>query len=192
MTSIPLSPPVPRRPIHTRRIECRGYLRDDGLWDIEARIVDTKSYAFENGWRGTMAPGDPVHDMHVRVTVDTRLVIREAEAITVASPYRICPEAAPNLARIKGIKIRAGWLTEVKKVYGGPEGCTHILELLRPIATTAFQTIFAYLETERLAAQSGGRWKAGPPVDSCYAYAADREVVRELRAGQEAAPAGED
>lgn len=175
-----LSPATARQPIHTRRIECSGYLRDDGLWDVDAHIVDTKTYPFENGWRGTVEPGSPVHDMHVRLTLDSRLVIHEAEAVTVDSPYRICPEAAPNLARIKGLRIKPGWFRDVKKVYGGREGCTHILELLRPMATTAFQTIFPYLE--RLRAEQGtgeetGR-AVGPPIDSCYAYAADREVVQ--------------
>lgn len=173
----PLSPPVAREHLHTRRIECRGYRRADGLWDIEAQIVDTKTYAFENGWRGTVGPGEPLHDMHVRLTLDDRLVIHDAEAVTVASPYRICPEAAPNLARIKGLRIKPGWMGEVKRRYGGPEGCTHILELLRPLATAAFQTIFPYLERlhDEGRVGDGARRPAGPPVDSCYAYAADRE-----------------
>ena len=182
MTNRSLSPPAAREQIHTRRIECRGYLREDGLWDVEAQIVDTKTYPFENGWRGTVEPGDPVHDMHVRLTLDERLVIHDAEAVTVDSPFRICPEAALNLARIKGIRIKPGWLREVKKVYGGREGCTHILELLRPMATTAFQTIFPYLERQR----GESSWTeemvraSGPQVDSCYAYASDREVIREF------------
>ena len=176
---MPLSSAAERTPIHTRRIECRGYRRADGLWDIEAQIVDTKAYAFDNGWRGTVEPGDPVHDMHVRLTLDDRFVIHDAEAVTVDSPYRICPEAAPNLARIKGLRIKPGWMREVKKVYGGAHGCTHIFELLRPMATTAFQTIFPY--RERLREQRGepARYE-GPNVDSCYAYGADREVIREF------------
>lgn len=195
MQSSPLSPPAPREHLHTRRIECRGYRRADGLWDIEAQIVDTKTYAFENGWRGTVEPGGPVHDMHVRITVDDRLVIHDAEAVTVASPFRICPEAAPNFARIRGIRIRPGWMREVKQRYGGREGCTHILELLRPLATTAFQTIFPYLERLRREGQPGDEMarSAGPQIDSCYAYASNRDVVRqywpELYTGDEAGPA---
>ena len=190
MTSNSLSAPAPRAPIHTRKIECQGYLREDALWDIEARIRDTKSYPFENGWRGTVEPGSAVHDMHVRLTVDSRLVIHDAEAVTLDSPYRICPDAAPNLARIKGLRIKPGWFREVKKVYGGREGCTHILELLRPMATTAFQTIFPYLERLRAEAGEASDPSSGPPVDSCYAYGSDREVVQnyfpELRPKPEA------
>lgn len=181
MTSSPLSPPVEREHIHTRRIECRGYHRADGLWDIEAQIHDSKSYAFENGWRGTVPPGDPVHDMYVRLTLDDRLVIHDAEAVTVASPFRICPEAAPGLARLKGLRIKPGWMREVRQRYGGREACTHIFELLRPLATTAFQTIFPYRERLRRNGAPGDEMarSAGPQVNSCYAYADDREVIRD-------------
>ena len=42
---MPLSPSAPRQLMHNRAIECRGYEREDGLWDIEGHLVDTKTYA---------------------------------------------------------------------------------------------------------------------------------------------------
>lgn len=33
-----------RRLIHQRHVECRGYLRPDGLWDIEGRLEDVKTH----------------------------------------------------------------------------------------------------------------------------------------------------
>jgi hypothetical protein len=41
---MPLSHPVSRKLLHTRAIECHGYERDDGFWDIEAHLVDTKTH----------------------------------------------------------------------------------------------------------------------------------------------------
>ena len=41
---MPLLPPVPRDELHLRRIELRGYRRADGLYDVEARMVDTKTH----------------------------------------------------------------------------------------------------------------------------------------------------
>jgi hypothetical protein len=55
--SMSLSPPASRDPIHDRRIDCRGYRRSDGLWDIEGHLTDTKTYAFANSFRGEVAPG---------------------------------------------------------------------------------------------------------------------------------------
>ncbi len=39
---MPLSQPVNRSPRHTRAITAEAYLREDGLWDIEVRLTDSK------------------------------------------------------------------------------------------------------------------------------------------------------
>jgi len=33
-----------RRLMHTRTVECNGYIREDGLWEVEARLVDVKPF----------------------------------------------------------------------------------------------------------------------------------------------------
>lgn len=53
-----LSVPVPRRLIHTREIRTRGFLRDDGLWDVEGELMDEKSYTYADRERGLL-PADP-------------------------------------------------------------------------------------------------------------------------------------
>jgi len=65
---MPLSSPAPRKLMHTRAIECRGYEREDGLWDIEAHLTDTKTtpHTRREGGR-ERRPGEPVHDMWIRV-----------------------------------------------------------------------------------------------------------------------------
>jgi hypothetical protein len=65
-----LSPPAQRNHIHTREIRCFAYERDNGLFDIDGLITDTKTYSFENRGRGPVAAGQPVHEMLVRLTVD--------------------------------------------------------------------------------------------------------------------------
>ena len=191
---MPLSPPAARRHIHTRRVTCEGFLREDGLWDIEAELVDTKAYSFSTEWRGECQPGDPIHHMRVRITVTPRLEIVGAEAETLKSPYRICPEAAEPFGRLVGVRIGPGWMREVKARYGGAAGCTHILELLGPMATTAYQSIFAWREKVKRdqGASPEEIHRHGPRVDSCYAYGAGREVMQRILAVQvrEAAKAG--
>ncbi|MCH8218951.1 MAG: DUF2889 domain-containing protein, partial [Planctomycetes bacterium] len=54
---MPTSDPAPREALHSRAIDCRGYRRADGLWDIEARMTDSKTYAFSNAYRGESGPG---------------------------------------------------------------------------------------------------------------------------------------
>ena len=48
---------VARKHVHTRAIDYRGFERDDGMWDIEAHMTDTKTYAFNNNWRGEVKVG---------------------------------------------------------------------------------------------------------------------------------------
>ena len=181
---MPLSPPVAREHIHTRVIECRGFRREDGLWDIEGHITDVKTYAFGNYFRGEILAGAPVHDMWLRLTVDDRLTIRDVEAVTDASPYAVCPNVTPNFARLKGLSIRPGFQAQVRSRLGGTEGCTHLVELLVPVATTAYQTVFPYRERQRREqrkAEGKAREKPRrrpPLLDSCHAFASDGEVVK--------------
>ena len=43
---MPLSAAADREHIHTRNVECRGYRRTDGLWDVEGHLTDVKAYPF--------------------------------------------------------------------------------------------------------------------------------------------------
>ena len=171
---MPLPPESPREPIHQRRVECRGYRRADGLWDVEGHLVDVKSYAFENAHRGRLEPGMPIHEMWIRITIDDELLIHDAVAATDASPYRICPEVAPNFARLKGLRIGAGFRRAVAERVGGTAGCTHIVELLGPLATTAIQTIMPI----KSRAQPNDPTRRPRLIDSCYALRADGEVAK--------------
>jgi DUF2889 family protein len=175
---MPLSPAASREAIHTRTIKCHGYLRADGMWDIEGHLTDVKTYGFQNDWRGEIAPSVPIHDMWLRLTVDDMLLIRAVEAVTDASPYRVCPDITPNYQRLVGLSIRPGFLPKVRELLGGTEGCTHLVELLGPIATTCFQTIFPYRHRHERPRVSALPLKRPRLIDTCHAYAADGEVVK--------------
>jgi hypothetical protein len=67
---------------------------------------------------------------------------------------------------------------------GGVQGCTHLVDLLGPLATTAYQTVFPYRAREyeeRVArGEIAPRSLSRRPklVDSCHAFASDGEVVK--------------
>lgn len=181
---MPFSAAAPREHIHTRSIDCRGFRREDGLWDIEGHLADTKTYGFSNDFRGEMPPGAPVHDMWLRITVDDRLVIHAIEAVTEASPYSLCTAVTSNFQRLKGLRIYPGFHKQVRELLGGTEGCTHLVDLLGPLATTAYQTVFPYRAREYEQRVARGEIPAERPtrkpklIDSCHAFASDGEVVR--------------
>ncbi len=172
-----LSPPAPRKHLHTREIRCFGYEREDGLFDIEGSITDTKTYSFDNQERGRVASGVPVHELRVRLTVDEKLVVHRAEAASLATPFETCPEIAGTVARLEGLRITGGWAGEVKKRIGRTAGCTHITHLLLgPVATTAYQTIVP----RRQGAKTGRKGRKRPDVlGTCHAFATDGPLVKE-------------
>ena len=137
-----LSPPVPREAVHKRQINCNGFIRDDGLYDIEAELTDHKTYAFSSDFRGTVTPDLPVHHMILRVTINKERVIQHAEAITITGPYAICPTANEVFHNLVGLQIGPGWRRKVHDAIGGRHGCTHITELLGSVATIAYQTLY--------------------------------------------------
>lgn len=172
---MPLSKPKPRQHLHTREIRCDAYKRDDGLWDIEGIITDTKSYSFSNYERDGIAAGEPLHQMRVRIAIDDDMIVREAEAVTEYSPFKMCGDIGPDYANLVGIKVGPGWRKNVIARMGGVKGCTHISDLvLGPIAVTAFQAVIPNREKRQTEPADGSR-----PVtlDTCHALAESSPVV---------------
>jgi hypothetical protein len=178
---MPLSEAVPREPIHTRRIEMQGFLRGDGLWDIEGRLTDGKSYAFSNEYRGELKVGDFIHEMWLRLTVDDTLTIVAVEAATDNSPFAVCPAILPDFQQLKGLRIAKGFNGKVFKLFGGVRGCTHHVELIGRLATVAFQTIFPY--RNRMSAKTGEPAQANRRMrllNTCHAFAETGELAQKI------------
>ena len=177
-----LSAPAPRRHLHTRTIACEGYEREDGLFDIEARIVDTKTYAVDEPYRGHREPGMHVHDMQLRMTLGRDMVVRDIEVATNHAPYAPCFTVASAYKGLIGAKVGGGWRRAVSEAVGGTKGCTHLRELLMPVATVAFQTIDSWPKAGQVATEANpDRNKRKPHfLDGCKAWASDAEVVQRL------------
>ena len=174
---MPLSKPATRQLMHTRSIRCEGYQRADGLWDIEAHLTDTKTYPHTRRDGGRpREPGEPVHDMWIRLTIDLELTIREAEAVTASGPYPHCGDIAPNFKTLAGVKIGPGWRKEIAARLGGVKGCTHLVELLGPLGTTAFQATGRAREALKAA---GAAQKKPYQLNSCHVYKDDSAAVLE-------------
>ncbi|MFO1309099.1 MAG: DUF2889 domain-containing protein [Burkholderiales bacterium] len=172
---MPLPASVEREELHCRTLEMRGYRRIDGDYEIEGRVTDVKTHSIQPRGRDTPMPaGVPIHDMSVRLVVDEFLVVKDVVAVIDGHPFPDCAHAAGSLAALKGARIAAGWTSRVKSLLG-KESCTHLVEILIPMATAAYQTL-AEVRFER-----GDEVDAsGKPVriDSCYAYSDARDLVR--------------
>ena len=165
---MPLSQPKAREKLHTRTIVINGYRRHDGLFDIEAELTDVKTRGAWSAHRGAIGPEEPLHGMTMRMTVDEELRITRCEAASDHTPYAICALAAPNFARLEGLRIKPGFLRDAAARIGGTTGCTHLRELLQQMGTTAHQTVNsarAEAEADALRAE-GGRALSPEEIDT--------------------------
>ncbi len=170
---MPLAKPMRRQLTHRRQIISDGYQRDDGLWDIEARMTDVKTAPVDNLERGGfVSAGEPFHDISARLTIDATFTIVSADAVIDASPFKNCPAAAKAFGRLVGAQIGPGWHKEAQDRVAGVAGCTHITELLPVLATTAIQSLWPTLGDDVL--RVGSRFL----LNSCRSWAQDGEVVK--------------
>lgn len=152
---MPLSDPAPRDALHRRDIRLAGYRRADGRFDIEGELIDTKTYPIQLEGRAR-GPGEPLHHMRLRLTVDEDMTIHAAEAATDAGPYLSCGGGAESFARLAGLRIGPGFVREAMARLGGTAGCTHIRELVQQMGTVAFQTCSASAAAPR----TRRRWRS--------------------------------
>ena len=173
---MPLSPPTARNEMHRRAYDFRGFQRADGLWDIEVTLSDTKSYPFTNNYRGEIQPGEALHGMSLRITIDEDFEVIDIEAAIDDSPFAICPAIAPNFKRMIGVRIGAGWRREIRSRVGGVQGCTHLVEMLGGLATVAYQTLYPVRAKNRK--EEPRKDKPGL-LNSCHAFDSAGGIVKE-------------
>ena len=179
---MPLPAPSPRKPLHTRRISFEGFARDDGLFDIDAELIDFKSYPIHMSERGDLKPGDAIHHMRLRVTVDDALTIQAIAAAMDSAPFGECQAATDPMQKLVGVTLGAGWRKAIDTAIGGVGGCTHMRELLFNLATAAFQTIPGYLAQQ---AEARGEVRAADApapffLGKCMSWDLQGPVVKRL------------
>lgn len=172
---------MPRRPIHHRAVHCTGYVRDDGLIDIEGEMRDITP----TGTRllmSTLPPGAAIHHMCITLTVDRQLYVHDVVARIHASPTHFCTEIETAYAALKGLRIGNGFRQRVRERVGGVAGCTHMTELLGPLATTAFQCVYALLRAEQGSPVPPGNGPLPRPTvaDTCHNYRSGGQALEIL------------
>ncbi|MDB5912554.1 MAG: hypothetical protein JWP22_1229 [Ramlibacter sp.] len=178
-----LPAPVARRPVHERRITFQGFLRDDGLWDIDCELSDTKSEAIHMRERGTLQPGEPIHLLRVRLTVDDSFTIRAIQSAASRAPFAECQLAADApMQKLVGLTMGPGWRRKIEGTIGGVAGCTHLRELVFNAATAAFQMIPHYRATHGGAKRDDIPASGTPPfyMGQCMTWDFAGPVVQRL------------
>jgi hypothetical protein len=174
-----------RRPVHTRSIRVDAFARDDGLWDLEAELVDTKARDFPLA-TGLRRAGDPVHHMRLTVTIDTHLNIVAAGAVASWVPYPgHCDAIGPDYRKLVGLNLTQDFRRHLRERLGGVRGCTHVTELAGVLPTAAIQAFAGEVYQTRDAAQQPSGEPAAAErkpfqLDRCHALRTDGPAVAQF------------
>ena len=167
-----------RTPLHTRTLTFRGFARPDGLWDTEGELHDSKHYDYDSS-HGPRKAGQPIHHMHLRVTLDESFCIRDIQTAMDATPFGECRSADATMKQMIGQTMGPGWRQAIDRAIGGVQGCTHLRELLFNMATAAFQTIPHHREMQRRASGADRKEPTEPPfyMGKCMTWDFNGPVV---------------
>ncbi|SPB18210.1 hypothetical protein NOV72_05409 [Caballeronia novacaledonica] len=161
---------VARERLHTRQIKVEGYRREDGLWDIEASLLDEKDH--DLGLVSSVRrAGEAVHCMRLRWTLDSSLTILAVDVAMDALPYTgVCDTIKNRYEQLVGLRVGAGFKRAVGERFRGVNGCSHMTELVGAMAAGSVQTLAPYLnrDAETRPLQIGG----------CHAWAEDGALVK--------------
>lgn len=175
---MPLSPPTSRRALkHTRAIQVEAFARDDGLWDIDAHISDIKTRDTKLA-SGIRPAGAPLHDLWLRLTIDTAMNIIEAEAVSDAVPYPdFCDTIGPAYKKLVGLNLLHGFREGVRQRLSGVHGCTHLTELAQVLPTATIQAFAGDVLDTRDGASADEQSHKPFQLDRCHALRTDGEAV---------------
>ncbi|WP_418317328.1 DUF2889 domain-containing protein [Piscinibacter sakaiensis] len=160
---------------HRRSIDVQLFARGDGLWEIDARLLDVKTNDVELA--GKVRPaGTPVHDMLLRLVIDEQANVLQAGSELDWMPYvGFCDAQADVYSRLVGLNLLRGFRRGVEDRLGGVKGCTHLSELCRVLPTAVVQAFAGEVIDTHAPGPSGE-----PPfqLDRCHALRSDGAAVK--------------
>lgn len=103
------------------------------------------------------------------------MIVRAISTFIRSHPYAQCPGGGDTPQALVGLRIGAGWSSEVRKRLPSCDTYTHLRENLGPVATAAYQTTVGVRPSSL-----NQRGDDGKPlkIDSCHAYGASRALVK--------------
>jgi len=140
--------------IHNRTYQTEAFAEDDGRLRVVGRLTDVKPLG--------LGPedGEPLvaHDM----TLELLIGIPSFEIVGVTAemhthPYPLCTHILPDYQALVGLSVARGFTHEVRRLYGGPKGCSHLTALLQAMGPVAVQASWSLVNLDvPLAEQATG------------------------------------
>ena len=122
--------------IHQRSYETEAFDEGDGRMRVRGRLTDNKPQGL------CLSDGNDlvIHDMCIDLLVDpTTFTIVAVENEMMVRPYSNCEAILPDYQALVGLSITRGYSKQVKNLFGGPNGCSHMGALLLAMGPVAIQ-----------------------------------------------------
>ncbi len=160
---------------HRRQIDVQVFARGNGLWEVDALLIDVKAHDSLLA-EGRRPAGTPIHEMLLRLVVNEKLDILEAGSQTRWMPYTgHCNDHGDAYMRLIGLNLLQNFRLGLRERVGGVLGCTHLSELAQVLPTAVVQAFAGeVIDTRGTDAQA----KQPFQIDRCHALAGEGEVVR--------------
>ena len=159
-------PSVSRRLLHRRAFDVQVFAREDGLFDVEASLTDTKTHDVPLAGEARKA-GDPIHEMRLLLTVDATLTITAATSQTLWMPYAgACDQHGDAYARLVAMRVFAYRATDYMRS-ASAEDRRYLLynPMVKMKVTTQGEQVYTEADMRGVARVMSGRtinWTDGP------------------------------
>ncbi len=177
--------------MHNRFIRAHSFEREDGLWEIEAELIDHKNYDFTRRNGAVHPAGQPFHHLHLRVAFDDDFIVQHAVAVYDSAPFgEQCRAIEADYGDLVGMNLIGGFRQAVKARFARTAGCSHMSELAGVLPTVAMQTMANRRAKRKVV--SGEEPERRPfQLEGCYALRLNGPVVKEHHPKWYVAPVGE-
>ncbi len=157
------------RKIHTRRIEIATYAYDDANIVVEGVLKDDLLIPIYVAAK--VKPPHSPHHMIVQLLIEcSSLTIKEIHVEMPTLPYEWCQETADSLAPIKGLQLKPGFTSKVKKILREGKKCLHLTTLLLAIVPTVMQGFWTYQARKPGSGEVPDGMVENHLIDTCWVW----------------------
>jgi len=176
--------------LHERSYIVRSYRNGPTALVLRGAVRDQKP-------AGLYVPEDDepltMHHMIVDLLIEVpSLTIKAVDVKLSTHPHAECPQIEENYQGLVGLSIARGFINEVRRLFGGPRGCTHTTALLQAMAPVAIQSMWSYRmqqsETDGESTPFGSpeqrEQSLAANLNTCHVWADDSPLVGRIRGGE--------
>ena len=164
--------------IHNRTITVNTYKADDACIIVEGQLKDDKLIE-TNHYNGSIRPAKIIHNLIIRLLIDSRLTIKDVEVEMPETPHEECPDTKTSLQQIVGMRISRGFSVKVKDLFTQGTGCSHLIELILAMAPTAVQGFWTAISSKPLPDNLRETMKL-MLIDTCWVWRSDGPAIKNL------------